>query len=222
MRTGLMVVLLIGAFHTSLTWAADADVSADQTDAMQAQSMVDSTASADVDADNVERGPAPGGRGGSFGGGHASSPGPRPEPGRPDPVRPTPVRPEPGRPAPIAGPRPEPGRPDPVRTTPVRPEPGRGINRGPISIGRGNAPWPTWNHPVFNRPVYNWNWNALRVVTCTAEDSYGDQYPVTQDAYAGLQYQAQLPSIEDAALDRCYDESNGDSTCSLVDCTPGY
>jgi hypothetical protein len=222
-----MVVLLVGAFHTSLIWAADADMSADQADAVQAQSVADSAASADADADvaNPDRGgPAPGGRGGFNGGGHAA-PGPRPDPGRPAPVgpRPEPGRPDPVRPGPVAGPvRPAPVRPEPVRPTPVRPEPGRGINRGPISIGRGSAPWPRWNHPVFNRPVYDWNWASLRVVTCTAEDSYGDQYPVTEDAYSGIQYQAQLPSIEDAALDRCYDESNGDSTCSLVDCTPGY
>jgi hypothetical protein len=59
-------------------------------------------------------------------------------------------------------------------------------------------------------------------VTCTAQDSYGYQYPVTESDYAGYEYQAEVSEIEDQALDRCYSESNGDGSCFLVGCTPDY
>jgi hypothetical protein len=59
-------------------------------------------------------------------------------------------------------------------------------------------------------------------VTCTAADSEGGLYPVTEDGYGGIEYQEQLPAIEDAAIDRCYNETGGDTGCHLVDCTPGY
>jgi hypothetical protein len=59
-------------------------------------------------------------------------------------------------------------------------------------------------------------------VTCTASDDNGDLFPVTEDGYFGYDYQDRLPEIEDAALDRCYDETNGDESCYLVGCEPGY
>jgi hypothetical protein len=59
-------------------------------------------------------------------------------------------------------------------------------------------------------------------VTCTAEDSYGNQYPVTEDGYFGEPWQDEVPAVEDAALDRCYEESYGDSSCYLLGCYPTY
>lgn len=59
-------------------------------------------------------------------------------------------------------------------------------------------------------------------MTCTAEDSVGDLYPVTEDGYVGAEYEGILDQVEDTALDRCYSESGGDEGCTLVDCTPLY
>jgi hypothetical protein len=38
----------------------------------------------------------------------------------------------------------------------------------------------------------------------------------------GVEYEDVLDQVEDAALDRCYDDSGGDEGCTLVDCTPTY
>jgi hypothetical protein len=102
------------------------------------------------------------------------------------------------------------------------PHPGGGHHWDPYPIHHGYHPWPHWGHPFFPRPVYYWDWNRLREVTCTAQDSAGDLYPVTEDAYTGIEYQSELQSIEDAALDRCYSESNGDEGCTLEGCVPVY
>lgn len=59
-------------------------------------------------------------------------------------------------------------------------------------------------------------------VTCTAQDSVGELFPVTEDGYVGVAYEPVLPQIEDAALDRCYAETGGDPGCFLVGCNPGY
>lgn len=59
-------------------------------------------------------------------------------------------------------------------------------------------------------------------MTCTAENSSGYQFPVTEDGFFGFGYQARMEQIEDAALDRCYSETNGDQSCVLLGCTPGY
>ena len=83
-------------------------------------------------------------------------------------------------------------------------------------------PWPIWDHPVFPRPVYEWNWPQLIAVTCTAEDSNGYEYPVTENDFVGIEYQTELTEIEDQALDWCYDATNGDASCMLVGCTPDY
>jgi hypothetical protein len=58
-------------------------------------------------------------------------------------------------------------------------------------------------------------------VTCTAEDEYGNQYPVTESDFYGVAYEAQMNNIEDAALDMCYQDS-GDPSCAFLGCTPGY
>jgi hypothetical protein len=62
----------------------------------------------------------------------------------------------------------------------------------------------------------------VRWVTCTAEDSYGDLFPVTEDGYFGFEYRERLEQTEDAAIDRCYAETNGDRGCRLLDCESGY
>jgi hypothetical protein len=130
------------------------------------------------------------------------------------------IGPRGGRPGP--GPRPGP-RPGPVRPGPIRPGPRPGPVRvyDPIRFRGGGYPWPLYR-PVFTRPFYYWNWAGLRLVTCTAEDSYGDQFPVTETGYVGIGYQANLNNIEDGALSRCYAQSPNGASCVLASCTPGY
>jgi hypothetical protein len=53
---------------------------------------------------------------------------------------------------------------------------------------------------------------------CVAEDSYGDQYPVSEAAPPGFGL-SDMTGVEDDALDRCYSESGQDSTCVLATCT---
>jgi hypothetical protein len=72
---------------------------------------------------------------------------------------------------------------------------------------------------VFARPVYTWDWAQVRTVTCVAQDSYGNQYPVTEPAALGFDL-ARVGDVEDDALDRCYAESGQDPTCALVSCSP--
>jgi hypothetical protein len=98
--------------------------------------------------------------------------------------------------------------------------PGHGVN--PYPVHGGHYPWPHWPHPGFDRPVYGWDWDHLRVVTCTATNDAGDLFPVTEDGYAGFEYQNRLAEIEDAAIDRCYNETGGDESCRLLDCEAGY
>ena len=88
----------------------------------------------------------------------------------------------------------------------------------PTVIRRGEHPWRRWEHPEFARPVYYWDWNQLHTVTCTAEDSYGDQYPVTESTFAGFGL-INMTAVEDDALDRCYQESGGDQGCYLTTCS---
>ncbi len=98
---------------------------------------------------------------------------------------------------------------------------GPGHVHEPIPIHGGYRHWPRWGHPWFARPGYNFDWGRVHLVTCTAEDSYGEQYPVTQEEY-GYNFRDGIAEIEDQALDRCYYESNGDQSCQLVSCIPGY
>jgi hypothetical protein len=55
-----------------------------------------------------------------------------------------------------------------------------------------------------------------------AQDSDGNQYPVTETDPAGFDYCNNLPETEDQALDYCYYESDNDPGCFLVGCTPTY
>jgi hypothetical protein len=88
----------------------------------------------------------------------------------------------------------------------------------PAVVAHGRGGWARWNHPEFARPVYYWDWDLIHGVTCTAEDSYGDQYPVTETAFPGFGL-ASMTAVEDDALDRCYAESGQDSTCYLATCS---
>lgn len=87
----------------------------------------------------------------------------------------------------------------------------------PRVVERGHEEWRHWRHPNFSRPVYYWDWGAVRSVTCTAEDSYGDQYPVTEEVSNGFGAD-DMTGVEDNALDRCYQESGQDPSCYLATC----
>jgi hypothetical protein len=88
----------------------------------------------------------------------------------------------------------------------------------PVNVRYGARQWRHWEHPAFARPVYYWDWYNVRQVTCVAEDSYGDQYPVTEDAWRGFGLN-NMSDVEDDALDRCYQESGGDPSCYLATCS---
>jgi hypothetical protein len=87
----------------------------------------------------------------------------------------------------------------------------------PRVVRYGGHDWTHWQHPEFSRPAYYWDWNLVHNVSCTAEDSYGDQYPVTEAAFRGFGL-VNMTAIEDDALDRCYAESGGDPSCYLLTC----
>jgi hypothetical protein len=88
----------------------------------------------------------------------------------------------------------------------------------PRIVDHGRTGWAHWEHPEFARPAYYWNWAGVHNVTCIAEDSYGDQYPVSEAAAPGFGL-ANMTDVEDDALDRCYNESGQDSTCVLSTCS---
>ena len=87
-----------------------------------------------------------------------------------------------------------------------------------IVVHGGRGAFHHWEHPAFERPLYYWDWNVIRSVTCVAEDSYGDQYPVTESWGRGYGLD-NMSNVEDDALDRCHDESGNDDTCYLATCT---
>lgn len=88
----------------------------------------------------------------------------------------------------------------------------------PRTVKYGSHAFRHWEHPEFARPAYYWEWSAIHSVSCTAEDSYGDQYPVTESTFAGFGMN-NMTGIEDDALDRCYQESGGDQSCYLATCS---
>jgi hypothetical protein len=88
----------------------------------------------------------------------------------------------------------------------------------PTTAHYGAHPWRHWEHPEFARPVYYWDWALIHNISCTAEDSYGDQYPVTEEAFSGFGL-VNMTAVEDDALDRCYQESGGDPSCYLATCS---
>jgi len=95
---------------------------------------------------------------------------------------------------------------------------GRGYYGGYHGRGYGLR----WVHPYFIRPIYGWNWVDVRTVTCVARNSRGQEFPVTASDGYGVVYRDRLPQIEDMAMDRCYQETGGDTSCALLLCTPGY
>jgi hypothetical protein len=98
----------------------------------------------------------------------------------------------------------------------VRPHPVRVLQ--PHVMVYGGHEWNHWQHPEFARPAYYWDWNLIHHVSCIAEDSYGDQYPVTEATFAGFAL-VNMTAIEDDALDRCYSESGNDPSCFLLTCS---
>jgi hypothetical protein len=88
----------------------------------------------------------------------------------------------------------------------------------PTVVVRGTHHWGHWGHPEFARPVYYWDWGVVHSVSCTAEDSYGDQYPITESTWAGFGL-GNMTEVEDEALDRCYSESGQDPSCFLATCS---
>jgi hypothetical protein len=98
----------------------------------------------------------------------------------------------------------------------VRPHPIRVMS--PRVVKRGEHQWRHWEHAEFSRPIYYWNWAVIRSISCIAEDSYGDQYPVTEDSFSGFGL-VNMTTVEDDALDRCYAESGGDQSCYLATCS---
>ncbi|MEA2697737.1 MAG: hypothetical protein QOI66_2008 [Myxococcales bacterium] len=88
----------------------------------------------------------------------------------------------------------------------------------PHTMRYGEHPWNHWGHGEFVRPAYYWDWALIHSVSCTAEDSYGDQYPVTETTFAGFGL-TNMTAVEDDALDRCYQESGGDQGCYLATCS---
>jgi hypothetical protein len=98
----------------------------------------------------------------------------------------------------------------------VRPHPTRVLKARVVE--KGHHAWKHWEHPEFARPQYYWEWTTIRHVTCVSEDSYGDQYPVTEQSTPGFGLDT-MTTIEDDALDRCYEESGQDQSCFLVTCS---
>jgi hypothetical protein len=98
----------------------------------------------------------------------------------------------------------------------VRPHPIRILS--PRVVKHGEHQWRHWDHSEFARPVYYWNWAVIRSITCIAEDSYGDQYPVTEETFSGFGL-THMTAVEVEALDRCYAESGGDQSCYLATCS---
>ena len=98
-----------------------------------------------------------------------------------------------------------------VRQHPIR-------SLAPRFVARGHHEWNHWEHPEFTRPHYDWAWGTFQNVTCVAEDSYGDQYPVTQLAGPGFGL-GEMTNAEDDAIDRCYAESGQDASCYLASCS---
>jgi len=87
----------------------------------------------------------------------------------------------------------------------------------PRIVPYGAHQWTHWEHPEFARPAYYWDWGIIHNVSCVSEDSYGDQYQVTESTFSGFGL-VNMTTIEDDALDRCYDESGNDASCYLASC----
>lgn len=76
---------------------------------------------------------------------------------------------------------------------------------------------PHWEHSEIVRPHYFWNWSVLHSVTCEAEDAHGVRYSAQAPTWPGFGL-ANVDSLEDFVLDRCYENSGHDARCYLVVC----
>jgi hypothetical protein len=102
---------------------------------------------------------------------------------------------------------------------------GRG---NPFRFGQGViAPWGHWDHGpelwLADAVFFNWAWDSVHAVTCTAEDQWNNDYSVTQGDYVGIWYRDNMHSIEDHALDECYAENpypGSAPLCHIADCHP--
>jgi hypothetical protein len=192
----ICLVLLMSTMPIHATLAQD---SAGNDETQVTQSVNSDANSNAMTTDNETPDFGPGGPGGG-------------RPGGPGPGGPGGFHPGPGGPGGF--------HPGPVGPAPM--PPGGGFHPGPGGPGFGGyrpGNGPGWN-PGFPRPVFNWNWNGIQTVTCTAEDQYGNQYPYTESGYTGFGYQGVITNIEDNALNDCYQQSN--AGCVFVGCTPGY
>lgn len=103
----------------------------------------------------------------------------------------------------------------------------------PVRFDRG-ARFEHWNEHWFSpwvRPVYSWNWVAVRETTCTAQDNWGNQYPATwvPPNYPYDTWNSGMVIAEDNAMGTCYwntPPGNGAGGpaggCHLVACLPVY
>jgi hypothetical protein len=247
-KYSLYFILLAGLLPVQFALAADVNGTSSNDQSIQS---LDTSQTQNLDHGGPGGGHPPGGGGGGHpgnGGGHPGGPGnggghpgnggghppgggggQPPHPVGPGPGQPPhPVGPGPGHPPHPVGPGPGEGHPPYPYPHPGEPRPG-GYHPGdpsrpyePYPVYGGHDPWPHWNHPPFPRPVYGWDWDRLHTVTCTAGDSNGDIFPVTESDYFGIQYESQLIEIEDTALDECYADTDGEGSCYLIGCTPGY
>jgi len=204
-KSCLAIISAVGLFnvYSPTAWSADDSKDGNSWDSL-AQNLDESTSM------SMRGGPGRGGnpgRGGGHGGGvRPGRPGNGGHPGHGGGhgggVRP-------GRP----GNGGHPGHGRPGYHGPGRTYPGHG----------GNYPWGRWHRPTHPRPEYReWYWDRVRMVTCTSVDSYGYQYPVSENAYTGYHYRERLFEIQDAAVNRCFHETNGDQGCRLLGCSAGY
>lgn len=196
-NNSLILALVVGSVFAAQTSLAD----------MGTEDAVESIQSEELGLDSIGEPPHRGSRGNGGG------------------VRPGPSRPivrdhrggnGRGRPGGVHSGRPgyNPGRPS---FRPVRPA-------YPVvrHIGR-NYGWAPWRHRVVVRNYYPFEWRRVLEVTCTARSSaYGWDYSVTEAGYNGEAYQNLMVHVENAALDRCYNETGGDESCYLLGCTPSY
>jgi hypothetical protein len=71
--------------------------------------------------------------------------------------------------------------------------------------------------------VYSdWQWDSLVSVTCSAVDSQGQEFPVTESGYSADEWQVNITAIQEAALNQCYADTNGDEACAPQECVPSY
>jgi len=86
---------------------------------------------------------------------------------------------------------------------------------------RGHRPdnWRHMDHVAFTGHEFIFDWNHIHAVTCVAADNYNDHYPFTEDSYRRDQWQTNMGTIEETALDYCFNTSPIGNTCRILTCT---